>query len=215
MFKIYLACFIVGGIFIAISLFFGGDTDADVDVDADVEMDVDVDGDVDFQSDMDIDADADVDVDSDAAGDAADSEGLVEGAKFLSFRNAIFFVAFFGMTGTIFNLLNIPAFITLPSAIVMGGIASFLMHKTLNHLVRNEVDSSLNLNSLTGMPANVTINLSRQNKGKITLNANGRKFQLLAITADEADRDNFQEGETVIVLRVKDNTAYVVEKEFV
>ena len=213
MFKIYLACFIVGGIFIAISLFFGGDTDADVDVDADVEMDVDVDGDVDFQSDMDIDGDADID--SDAAGDAADSEGLVEGAKFLSFRNAIFFVAFFGMAGTIFNMLGVHALITFPISILMGGVASFLMHKTLNHLVRNEVDSSLNLTSLTGMPANVTIDLSRQNKGKITLNANGRKFQLLAITADEADRDNFQEGETVIVLRVKDNTAYVVEKEFV
>ena len=60
MLALYLICFLVGGVLVALSAFSGADHDADADFD--FEADADVDADVD----ADADADADADHDSDA-----------------------------------------------------------------------------------------------------------------------------------------------------
>ncbi len=200
MMTLYLSCLIFGGIFIAVTLLFGSDGDADFDVDSDVDFDVDTDAD--FSGD----ASTDVDI---------DGEGVTAAIKFLSFRNIVFFLAFFGLTGTVLTWLNSPFLITLPLAIVMGFFAAVLMHKTMNHLLQNEVGEAMNIDELIGLPAKVTINLSKYQKGKISLHANGRFHQLLAKTADEASREEFRQGDSVIVIDVKDGLAYVAEEEFV
>lgn len=198
MLKTYLTCLIFGGIFIAVTLLFGGDGDVDLDVDADMDVDFDVD------------ADVAGDVDIDASG-----EGMTAAIKFLSFRNIVFFLAFFGLTGTVLTWLNGPFLLVLAVAIGMGFGAATLMHRVMSHLLKNEVGQALNVDNLVGLPAKVTVTITKDRRGKVLLDAGGQKLQLLALTADEASRDAFSAGEIVYILSVEDGTAYVVEEAFI
>ncbi|MCB0315104.1 MAG: hypothetical protein KDH84_17900, partial [Calditrichaeota bacterium] len=98
---------------------------------------------------------------------------------------------------------------------LIGIFAATLMYKTLAHLMQNEVEGTINLDSLVGMSARVILDLSKQQRGKIAVEVQGNLLQLLAKIAEEAERDSFRQGDTVIVLRVQDGTAFVVENEFV
>ncbi len=188
MLKIYLMCLIFGGIFIAVTLLFGGDGDLDLDVDADMDVDLDVD---------------------------AGGEGMTAAIKFLSFRNIVFFLAFFGLTGAVLTWLNGPFTLTLAAAVGMGLGAAALMHRAMSHLLKNEVGQALSLDSLAGLPAKVTVNITRDHRGKISLDAGGQELQLLALSADEAAQDAFSAGDIVYILRVEKGTAYVVEEAFI
>lgn len=193
MMTFYLACLVFGGIFIVVTLLFGGDTDGDMDFDGDMDADLDVDGDI----------------------DTVEGEGVAEAIKFFSFRTFVFFSAFFGLTGVVFTWLNIFPLLTFAMAVGIGIFAAALMYKTLTHLMQNEVEGTINLDSLVGMSARVILDLSKQRRGKIAVEVQGNRLQLLAQIAEEAERDSFRQGETVIVLRVQNGTALVVEQEFV
>ena len=195
MMTLYVVCLVFGGIFIVVTLLFGSDADGDLDFDGDVDMD------------------ADLDVDGDI--DVVEGEGVTEAIKFFSFRTFVFFSAFFGLTGVVFTWLNIFPLLTFAMAMLIGIFAATLMYKTLAHLMQNEVEGTINLDSLVGMSARVILDLSKQQRGKIAVEVQGNLLQLLAKIAEEAERDSFRQGDTVIVLRVQDGTAFVVENEFV
>ena len=92
-----------------------------------------------------------------------------------------------------------------------------MTENNLEHLfsVQNEVGEAMNVDSLVGLPAKVTVNLTKDQRGKISLNANGQLLQLLALTADVAEREEFKQGESVIIVNVDRGLAYVAEEEFV
>ncbi|NIS07522.1 MAG: hypothetical protein GWO07_01890 [Candidatus Dadabacteria bacterium] len=92
--KVYIACFILGFIFLLVSILTGMDTDADIEIDTDVDIGADIDSDI---------------------GSNAHGEGAVEAVKFLSLRNIIFFVAFFGFTGTVLTYLKTEQYLTVAS----------------------------------------------------------------------------------------------------
>jgi len=195
MMTLYLICLIFGGIFIVVSLFFDMDGDADVDIDTDV----------DFDADAGIGGDADIPT----------GEGATAAIKFLSFRNFVMFTAFFGLTGTVLTWLGGPLIINLLAAIVMGIFTATLMHRVMAHLMKNEVGQTTNLEDLIGSSAKVTIDVSREHKGKISVYANGRTLQLLAQVAEESGRDEFKSGEAVIIIKIQEGAAFVVEGDFV
>lgn len=202
MMTLYLACLIFGGIFIVVSLFFGSDADAGVESGGDLHFD----------------AGADVhDVHLDASTDTGvhHGEGLTETIKFLSLRNIVFFIAFFGLTGTVLTWLGAWAIFTFPVSLAMGLFSATLMHKTLRYLVKTEVSGGVNLEDLTGLSAKVVIGLSRTQRGKISLKTGGQYMQILALAADVAGPPEFKPGEEVVILEVQNGVAYVVEKEFI
>lgn len=209
MMNLYLTCLVVGGVFIIITVMFGADTDADVDMDFDVDADVDMD----FDMDADMDFDGSTEVDTDVHGDTGDA--VAETISFLSVRNMVFLVAFFGLTGSLLTWMNMNPILTFITSLMMGLTAATLMHKTMNYLIVNEVDGSIQLENLVGTSAKVLVNVGRQNKGKISVHTNGQLQQFLALVAEEASMERFAEGEAVIILRVVNGTAHVVEKEFV
>ena len=87
MFGLYLFCAIVGGAFVVFFVVFGGDADTDF-------------GDMDVDADVDLDADVDADSHSALSSLASD---------YLSVRAAVFFVAFFGLTGVVLDVLDTNA----------------------------------------------------------------------------------------------------------
>lgn len=210
MLTLYLACLIFGGVFIIVSLFFGSDADADVDTGGDLHFDSG--GDAHFDAGG---GGHDVHIDSSAGADVHHGEGLAETIKFLSLRNIVFFIAFFGLTGTVLTWLGAWPIFSFPVAVGMGFFSAALMHKALRYLVKTEVSGGVNLEDLSGLSAKVLIDLSKNQRGKISLKTGGQFMQLLALVADVSGRQAFKAGEEVIILEVKNGLAYVVEKEFI
>lgn len=189
MFTVYLACLLFGGVLLLFSMF-GGDAET---------------GDV---ADADIDLDADLDTEM-------HGEGWHAAAQFLSFRNIVFFLAFFGLTGTVLSWLAIPGAVTFGVSLAMGLFTATLSHRFFKYLKQSESGAGQELRELEGMAAKVIVGPAKGRRGKIMIAAGDRQLQLLAEVADEASREVFSSGEQVFILRVDDGVAYVVEKDFV
>lgn len=208
MLTVYLACLIFGGILLSVSIFAHSDADGDFH-DGDFHTDVHTD----LTTDVEVHADADV------ATHPADTnlhgESVTSAIQYLSFRNVVFFLAFFGLTGSLLTLLGIPLLAVLFTALGMGLFTATLSHKLMTYLKKSESGRVIHVNELEGFTAKVTISLSKTRRGKISVTDGSRHLQLVAGAAEEAGRDAFQCGDSVIVLKVEDGTAYVVEEEFI
>jgi hypothetical protein len=204
MLTLYLACLLFGGILLAVSLFAGTDGDADLDLDGNADLD--------FGADADFDGDVGGDADLDGS---MDGEGLVEAAKFFSFRNIVLFTAFFGLTGTVLTLLQTPDLIVFPIAAGMGGFAGALGHKAFTYLKATESTTTTNLQELVGYNARVLVGLTKSRPGKITINTRNQKLQVLAIIAEDAATEAFGPGDDVLIIRIHHGMAHVAEEAFI
>jgi hypothetical protein len=198
MLNLYLTCLILGGIFIGVSIFFGADGDADLG------------------GDMDVGVDSDADVDSATEPDlSTDGQGAVDAIKFLSIRNFVFFVGAFGLTGCILTWSGTHPLLAFPLSFCVGLVVAYMMYKLMDFLKKGEVEDHFNLDDLTGEKAKVIVNLSKENRGKISIHTKNRTLQLLAQVSEEANQSAFQSGELVTIVKVKDDTVFVAEEHFI
>lgn len=190
MLLLYLALLIFGGIFLMVSIFFGqhGDGEFGVEGHADVAAE--------FH-------------------EAPSGGGVVEAVKFLSLRNAIFFSAFFGLTGSLLTWLRIYSLLTFASAVGLGLFAAMLSHKLMAYLKKTEVGQLHSLNELEGSKGRVLIEITRTNRGKISIVTGDRTLQVLALVADESSTEEFRIGEIVTIVRIENGIACVAEADFV
>ncbi|MCA9743548.1 MAG: hypothetical protein H6695_07905 [Deferribacteres bacterium] len=186
---IYLVCLIFGGFFLAVSIFAGTEADADFGLETD----------------------ADFNTESAELG----GEGVTSAIQYLSFRNIVFFVAFFGLTGFALSKLETPAIVAFAIASALGFFAASVGHKVMSYLRDSEVSGTMDLRDLEGQSAKVVVNLTKSKRGKISVNSRDRIFQLLALVADEASKDAFQFGDSVTIIRVESNVVYVAEPDFI
>lgn len=192
LYVVYLACLLFGGLLLLVSIFFGGDSDMGFDLEVD----------------------ADLDADFDAAAEVS-GEGMIAAVKFLSFRNIVFFIAFFGLAGSLLTWMKFNAILTFLAAVAMGLFAAFLGHAAMTYLKKSESGAGTNLRELEGRKAAVLVNVSREHRGKISVSAKDRVFQLLAAVAEESSRDHFDHGDAVTIVRVENGTAFVAEESFI
>ncbi len=233
----YIFSLISGGTFVALSVFSGLskdveidkeiDVDADVDVDADFDVDADVDMDADFDADMDADFDADMDADADFDADVdkdLDFDKTLSASKdldtqtrryrpWLSFKFWTFALAFFGLTGTIFTLLELwssqwGVFGLSTFMGMMSGLAiSYLLH------IANQSKGARGYTSqdFRGVEGKVVIPFDSDNMGKIKLVVKGRIMEIEAVAFDaEDERVVFDFQDDCVVLDVEDGVARVV-----
>jgi hypothetical protein len=196
MLALYLACLFFGGILLALSLFAGGDADMDADIDGDIGGDVD--------------ASADAEVDG-----ATSGQGIVAAARFLSFRNVVFFAAFFGLTGVLFTFLQINSVITAGTALVIGLAAGASVHHLMDFMRQSESGEAESLDRLEGSYAEVVVGMAGSRPGKIAVKAGDRTHQLVASIHEAAEAIEFRTGDTVTIVRIENGIARVAESTFV
>jgi len=240
MLTIYLACLIFGGVLVAISMFVGGDSDTDADhsfgAHTEINHSLDVHANLDHSMDVHTEMvhslaeqsnggiDHPLSVESESSEIVSFTEAehhalaaqqgvAVEAVRFLSFRNFVFFTAFFGLTGSVLTWLTLPAFITAMSSIGMGMTSAYGGFRFMKYLKQTETGKTLDLSDLRGHLATVTINFTKEQRGKIAVSRGDSNLQLLAIAAEEADREAFRNGETVIISRVVNGVACVIEAD--
>ena len=201
----YIGALLFGGLLLALSLFAGGDEDADGDghVDTDVHGDADVHGD--------LDADVDADVDAHAGHDHSHDHAFGDSAilsTFASLRFWTFFFAFAGGTGVPLTLLGLPAVVVAVAALVMGGVSGGFAAWAFRYLGRNQLSSSLSADDWIGRTAKVVVPVSHERPGKILLSFDNEVKELVALSAGASD-GAIAVGEEVIVVSLSDGIAKV------
>jgi len=191
MLTLYLVCLLLGGLLIAVSIFGGGDADVDVDAGADTDLDVEA------------------DVDAEGGG-----EGVTAAARFLSMRNLVFFMAFFGLTGTLLTLLQANHLATLLTSFGLGAFAAYAVQRLMDYLRSSQSGALPSTSALAGAEARVVVGLAGKRPGKIDVVAGDRTHQLVARMHEGAGVDHVEVGDTVVVVRIQDGIALVAEKTY-
>jgi membrane protein implicated in regulation of membrane protease activity len=209
MFSIYIACLIIGGVLLLFSVIFGGDhSDVDADHSIDVDHDVDMDTDTHLGAGESLEMDSDHDFQS-----HVEEVASADAVKFISFRNIIFFMAFFGLTGTSMSILSITSLVTLFSAIGVGMFSAVLGFRFLKYLKENESGEAFDIYKLKGMNGTVTIPVSKERKGKISVNLGINTIDILAQASDIAKKEKFAPGDEVLIIDVRNDHVYVVDSK--
>ncbi|MDD9934335.1 MAG: NfeD family protein [Myxococcales bacterium] len=189
LFKIYVFGLVLGGVLLAASMF-GGDHDSDGG-----DIDVDADGDADGGLDHGID-------DGPAHGDVA---GLA--ALFLSLRFWSFFAAFFGLTGVVFEALELAgSMATLGLSLGMGMTCGLGAAYTIRALTRSEVGAVPGAADYIGQTGRVLLPVGGEGPGKVRLELKGTTVDVLAVTDDDQP---LAVGDTALVVEMQDTTASV------
>jgi membrane protein implicated in regulation of membrane protease activity len=189
MFSIYVGCLIIGGGLILISFFSDTDHDADVDVDVDLDVDCDADHDVDFAHSI----------------DGADALWL----PVLSLRFWIFFVGFFGLTGTILHLLEQMSWkgtlgVSLGAGVASGWLVSWMVRRLRTDKVDSNIDPD---RDYVGAAGEVILAIEPESPGSVRLNVKGVDVDINAITEGAA---TLSPGTQVKVQRYSQSTVCVV-----
>ena len=190
MLTVYLVCLVLGGLLIAVSIFGGGDADVDVDVAGDA--DIDVEGDVDAES----------------------GEGMAAAAQFLSMRNLVFFLAFFGLTGTLLTLLGTGHVPALATSVGLGLAAAWAVHRLMGYLRTSQSGALPSPSALAGSEARVVVGVAPERPGKVDLLVGDRTYQFLARIHEGSKLDRAEVGDTVVVVRIQDGIALVDDKSY-
>lgn len=195
---IFLAAVIFGGAFLVPMILGGLDTEVGDGLGGELGADVDV----------------DVDVDADADGPAAAATGGTDalGAMFaglVSFRAAVFFSAFFGASGLVFDALGFGPVVTAGTAVLIGAIAA-VVNSALFGLVRSsQANSQISDRTLEGRRAEVVLPIEEGHRGRIRIDLSGQPQYIVARPYDERSKQQFDVGASVVVVRVENGTALV------
>lgn len=193
MLAIYLFALIVGGGLLAFSLVAGTDGDHDIEVDSGADVDVAS------------------EFESVAGGEsvlAGDDWMLLQG--FFSIRTILYFLAGFGATGALIDLLTgAPSLVTLSWALATGlisALAAAVIYGWLRQTGSGEVPNDPEY--LVGVTARVLLPVEAGRRGKIIALHQGREVELLARLhgADDADCPR---GSEVVIVEVDGETALV------
>lgn len=226
MLTLYIVCLILGGALLAFSLLAGGDGDhgADHSIDAHHDFDgahhfdADAHGEVHLHAGeggdhVDLHADHEIAAHDDAQIQVEHSDPA-EFVKFFSFRNMIYFLAFFGLTGVAMELLDTAASFAFVSSILMGGFAWVFGYRFMKYLKSSESGQSVNVFNLRGKTAKVSLRIGRKKQGKIIVATGDNTLEMFAKISDASDYEEFKSGEDVLIIEVKNNLAYVVKADF-
>lgn len=148
---------------------------------------------------------------TDAPADAAQTDhGGLGGmfGTFLSLRFWTFFAAFFGLTGLVFDGLDLLEGSTGPLvvAIVVGIATGFATVWALRTLQRSGTGSVPTAEAYVGQTARVLLAFGSSELGKIRLELGGTTVDVLARTEDA---DRFGAGDEAMVVEMRQNTALV------
>lgn len=189
MFTIYLACLIFGGILLGFSLFFSGDHDSDIDAETEIDIHSE---DVHIQE-----------ISSDS------SRNLTDSIQFFSLRNIIYFMTFFGLTGTIFDLLDFNELLTLITSIGLGSFAWLFGYKLIKYLKKSDSGETFNINDLKGIKGKIVLEVYKNRKGKVFIEFKGSNYELPAKLIENSEFDKLKFGDEILVVDVQEGIAII------
>jgi len=194
--SVYLISLIVGGFFVLLSVFGAGESDSDVEMDADFDHEFDFDADHDFDTDFSVDAGSGI--------------GVVD---LLSIRALFLFAAFFGLTGVILGFMGSSeprtAILSATTGLLIGIGGNFIIKRFAYEHVSSQVSDA----DIQGRTARVLLPFKGSEKGKILVQAGGKRLQITARLFESIDMEEVQNGDEVVVVRMTGRIAEVVKPD--
>jgi len=211
---IYVVCLVVGGGLLLVSTALGGHGHADVDADGvagvDLHMDADAAG-------LDVDPDGlhadgvDVHADDLSAGHA-DADSAMSLATWFSLRFVIYFLAVFGLIGTVLTYMSgMQNAAVLAWAVVAGLVVGQTVHQTLRYVSRTSGDSSVQISDYLHKSARVTIAIRPGSRGEVAVRVRDGERFVPAVARHENER--FDIGQTVVIASFSAGTADVISQK--
>jgi len=119
----------------------------------------------------------------------------------VSLRFWTFFVAFFGLTGLVFDGLGLVSsqIATAVIATMMGGVAGGGAMFVLRKLTREETNSAVSTQDYVGRTGRVLVGFAAGGVGKVRLEVKGSSIDLLAMPEDDR---NYSPNDEVIVVEM-------------
>ncbi|NNE68802.1 MAG: NfeD family protein [Rhodothermales bacterium] len=198
--SVYLISLIVGGFFVLLSIFGGGETEGDFDADADFDAEFDLDAD--FDGDLDLDGGVDL------GGDIGAGVGFVD---LLSVRALFLFAAFFGLTGKLLQWTGSSEPSVAIQAVIMGLFAGLGGNYVIKRFAYKDVSSSIGERDYKGRTAKVVLPFDGADRGTVLLDVKGQRLQLPARSLDLEGIEAFSPGEEVVIIRMNGRVAEVVK----
>jgi len=212
---VYLFCLIVGGGLLVISTTLGGHHDVEVDaggsldgglgggLDGGLEIDA---GDVDGL------AGADVGAGGVSGHEVAHDGGALGLSNWLSVRFVVYFLAAFGLVGTVLTYFTElrPVWI-LGLALIAGVCMGQFVHQVIRTLQRNSVSSESRVEDIVNQPGRVTVAVRPPARGEVGVRVGDREIFLPAI-AQRGD-DVFEAGAQVMITSYSSGLAEVVSRK--
>jgi membrane protein implicated in regulation of membrane protease activity len=157
-----------------------------------------------------VDADADADGDHDVAHGVSGFDALEAWLPIASMRFWTFFLAFFGLTGTVMTAGSLLGGIATPIiAGAVGYVCGASITNSIRRLRKNRVDSTLREADYVGATGKVTLPISKDQTGKVRMAIKGRVIELMAETEDDVQLGVDQ---VVMVYAIKDDGIAVVSR---
>jgi membrane protein implicated in regulation of membrane protease activity len=193
MLPIYLFCFIIGGIFVALAALAGLDG---------VEFDHD------FDPDIEVREESPSNQEEKIFTQTRRRRRITLWLPFLTLKFWTFGSCFFGLTGILLSLFTEMSELPIASmSLVVGVFCGTSMVWVLRNLRRHQADSLIHPHDLMGVSGKVTIPFDSQSRGKVQLNLKGSMIDYVAFTEDPK---GFQKGDRVFVVGLKNNQLWVV-----
>ncbi len=199
MLELYLAFLIFGGLLLAGTLIFGSDQHSDIEARADSEIHI---GNT-----------HPINVDNHPIEHHSEFRNISDAVKFISLRNFVYFSAFFGLTGTILTLAGIIFIFSLPISILIGIIASYTGYKFMKYLKATESGEAINIIQLEGKVGVVTLNIYKNQPGKLKIEFGGKFEEFIAILSEDSAKEQLSKGEKALVIDIENNKLIVTEFE--
>jgi hypothetical protein len=209
---IYVVCLVVGGGLLLVSTALGGHGDADVDGVAGVDLHVDADA-----GGLDVDADGlhadgvDAHADNLSAGHA-ETDSAMSLATWFSLRFLIYFIAVFGLIGTVLSYMSaMQNAAVLAWAVVAGLVVGQTVHQTLRYVSRTSGDSSVQISDYLHKSARVTIAIAPAGRGEVAVRVRDGERFVPAVAKHGNER--FDIGQTVVIASFSAGTADVISQK--
>ncbi len=180
---VYLVSALVGGFFVLLSMFGGGDADVEIDAEADFDID------------------ADVDVDPGAG------PGFID---LFSLRTLFLFMAFFGLCGVLLALTDVGELVRAVMSFATGAVIGLGGNWVVKRVAFQHISSTVTGMDLKGRSGHVIIPFGRDDRGKIVVTGKGQRRHLVACAFEEAEA-SFEPGDEVVIVRVDGGVAEVVK----
>ncbi|MEM7093205.1 MAG: NfeD family protein [Actinomycetota bacterium] len=201
---IYIAAAIFGGGFVLPTLFGGVDADVDFGTGGDI-GDLDL-GDVADVGDVDVDTDFDTDAETQAVEPSIVGDWV---ASLLTFRSIVMVSAFFGLVGIVLTALDYSTIVTLVFAVALGLFAGLLNARLMAFLQRTDHSGNGGERHLNGSLGRVVLPIGDHARGRVEVDIAGQPIFLNA-EPFRSGAEDLAPGDPVIVVEVKDGTAFVV-----
>jgi len=208
--QFYLFALVVGGGLLLLSAFsdFFGDADVDTgDVDFDASgFDLDTDG-------LDLDTDGlDLDTDGLDADALTGPAGGAHGLKILSLRSITYLLFGIGATGTILTWLGANPILTGVAAAVAGILTMTLVLTAFRYLARTESGGLEGERGFIGLPAEITVPINAQGRGRVLVRRRDRTYELAARPFEARDGSP-ADWRSVVVVDMEGGVALVAPLE--